>query len=275
MTGRGQSFGPSDGCENLCREGDRLGDLATGSTGCLDSAASVAWLLPLRSREGGCRRAAASACTAACTPSVTRISRWRGAVSLPFWLRDRLALSHYSAGWLLGLISTRPVPVHVTTPLPRRRRGAVRIHHSRTSSMRTAPWSRDSGHLCRSNRARSRRGVRFRSLRRVIRALGGAEGLRPRATSAPSSLAIAVTAVPAARAALAIYEPPGSPARNSSGIRWRWPSGWGCRSGHRTSTSLVTSSTSTGRIFALRSNSTSTRPTAPEPFEEDRRATRT
>jgi very-short-patch-repair endonuclease len=41
-------------------------------------------------------------------------------------------LSHYSAGWLLGLISTRPVPVHVTTPLPRKRRGAVRIHHSRT-----------------------------------------------------------------------------------------------------------------------------------------------
>ena len=41
-------------------------------------------------------------------------------------------LSHYSAGWLLGLISTRPVPVHVTTPLPRKRRGAIRIHHSRT-----------------------------------------------------------------------------------------------------------------------------------------------
>lgn len=39
-------------------------------------------------------------------------------------------LSHYSAGWLLGLISTRPV--HVTTPLPRRKRDRVRIHHSRT-----------------------------------------------------------------------------------------------------------------------------------------------
>lgn len=44
----------------------------------------------------------------------------------------RSLLSHYSAGWLLGLISTRPVPVHVTTPLPRKRREAVRIHHSRT-----------------------------------------------------------------------------------------------------------------------------------------------
>jgi very-short-patch-repair endonuclease len=41
-------------------------------------------------------------------------------------------LSHHSAGWLLGLISTRPIPVHVTTPVPRRRRDAVRIHHSRT-----------------------------------------------------------------------------------------------------------------------------------------------
>ena len=41
-------------------------------------------------------------------------------------------LSHYSAGWLLGLISTRPIPIHVTTPLPRKRRGSIRIHHSRT-----------------------------------------------------------------------------------------------------------------------------------------------
>ena len=41
-------------------------------------------------------------------------------------------LSHYSAGWLLGLVPTRPVPVHVTTPVPRKRRGSVRIHHSRT-----------------------------------------------------------------------------------------------------------------------------------------------
>lgn len=41
-------------------------------------------------------------------------------------------LSHYSAGWLLGLIATRPIPVHVTTPLPRKRRGDVRIHRSET-----------------------------------------------------------------------------------------------------------------------------------------------
>jgi len=44
----------------------------------------------------------------------------------------RSLLSHYSAGWVLGLISTRPIPVHVTTPLPRKRRDRVRIHHSRT-----------------------------------------------------------------------------------------------------------------------------------------------
>jgi very-short-patch-repair endonuclease len=44
----------------------------------------------------------------------------------------RALLSHYSAGWLLGLISTRPIPIHVTTPVPRKRRDAVRIHHSRT-----------------------------------------------------------------------------------------------------------------------------------------------
>ena len=41
-------------------------------------------------------------------------------------------LSHYSAGWLHGLIATRPVPVHVTAPVPRRRRDLIRMHHSRT-----------------------------------------------------------------------------------------------------------------------------------------------
>ncbi|MEX2449023.1 MAG: type IV toxin-antitoxin system AbiEi family antitoxin domain-containing protein [Solirubrobacterales bacterium] len=41
-------------------------------------------------------------------------------------------LSHYSAGWLLGLVSTRPIPIHVTAPVRRKPRGSVRIHHSRT-----------------------------------------------------------------------------------------------------------------------------------------------
>lgn len=79
-------------------------------------------------------------------------------------------LSHYSAGWLLGLVSTRPVPVHVTTPLPRRRRDAVRIHHSRTlidcdrgleRGIPVTSVARTSLDLAA--------GVRFRSLRRVIR----------------------------------------------------------------------------------------------------------
>jgi hypothetical protein len=41
-------------------------------------------------------------------------------------------LSHWSAAWLQGLLSTKPFPVHVTTPLPRKRRGSIEIHHSRT-----------------------------------------------------------------------------------------------------------------------------------------------
>lgn len=41
-------------------------------------------------------------------------------------------LSHYSAAWLLGLLPTQPIPVHVTTPIPRKRRGMIVIHHSRT-----------------------------------------------------------------------------------------------------------------------------------------------
>lgn len=79
-------------------------------------------------------------------------------------------LSHYSAGWLLGLISTRPVPIHVTTPLPRKRRGAVRIHHSRTlidddraleEGIPVTSVARTALDLAA--------GVRFRTLRRVVR----------------------------------------------------------------------------------------------------------
>jgi Transcriptional regulator, AbiEi antitoxin len=43
-------------------------------------------------------------------------------------------LSHYSAAWLLGLVSTQPIPVHVTTPLPRKRRSGLVIHRSETLS---------------------------------------------------------------------------------------------------------------------------------------------
>ena len=41
-------------------------------------------------------------------------------------------LSHWSAAWLWGLLRTRPVPVHVTTPIPRKLHVPVRRHHSRT-----------------------------------------------------------------------------------------------------------------------------------------------
>lgn len=40
-------------------------------------------------------------------------------------------LSHYSAAWLWGLVRTSPLPVHVTTPTPRKPRSPIRIHHSR------------------------------------------------------------------------------------------------------------------------------------------------
>ena len=41
-------------------------------------------------------------------------------------------LSHYSAAWLWGLLSTQPVPVHVTGPHPRKHRGEIVVHRSRT-----------------------------------------------------------------------------------------------------------------------------------------------
>jgi very-short-patch-repair endonuclease len=79
-------------------------------------------------------------------------------------------LSHYSAGWLLGLIATRPIPVHVTTPVPRRRRGPIRIHHSRT--LLDEDRSLEQG-IPTTSVARTALDLaavlRFRSLRRLIR----------------------------------------------------------------------------------------------------------
>lgn len=41
-------------------------------------------------------------------------------------------LSHYSSAWLWGLSPTNPIPIHVTTPVPRGRREGIRIHRSST-----------------------------------------------------------------------------------------------------------------------------------------------
>lgn len=82
----------------------------------------------------------------------------------------RALLSHYSAGWLHGLVSTRPVPVHVTTPTPRKRRGSVRVHRSRT--LTEADRSLEQG-IPVTSVARTALDlaavVRFGTLRRVIR----------------------------------------------------------------------------------------------------------
>lgn len=79
-------------------------------------------------------------------------------------------LSHYSAGWLLGLIPTRPVPLHVTTPIPRKRRGSIRIHHSRT--LTDADRALEEG-VPVTSVARTALDLaailRFRSLRRLVR----------------------------------------------------------------------------------------------------------
>jgi hypothetical protein len=79
-------------------------------------------------------------------------------------------LSHYSAGWLLGLVATRPIPVHVTTPVPRKRRGSIRIHHSRTliDADRTLEQGIPVTSVARTALDLAAV-VRFRSLRRLIR----------------------------------------------------------------------------------------------------------
>ena len=82
----------------------------------------------------------------------------------------RSLLSHYSAGWLLGLISTRPIPIHVTTPLPRKRRGSIRVHHSRTLIDADRSFEEGIPVTAVARTALDLAAVlRFRSLRRLIR----------------------------------------------------------------------------------------------------------
>jgi hypothetical protein len=79
-------------------------------------------------------------------------------------------LSHYSAGWLLGLTPTRPIPVHVTAPLPRKRRPGVRLHRSET--LIDADRMLEQGIPVTSVPRTAldlAAGVRFRSLRRIVR----------------------------------------------------------------------------------------------------------
>lgn len=79
-------------------------------------------------------------------------------------------LSHYSAGWLLGLVPTRPIPVHVTTPLPRKRRDAVRIHRSETLEDCDRTMKRGIPVTSVARTALDLAAImRFRNLRRFIR----------------------------------------------------------------------------------------------------------
>lgn len=82
----------------------------------------------------------------------------------------RALLSHYSAGWLLGLVATRPVPVHVTTPVPRKRRGSLRVHRSETLAGSDRSMAQGIPVTSVARTALDLAGaVRFRSLRRLIR----------------------------------------------------------------------------------------------------------
>lgn len=79
-------------------------------------------------------------------------------------------LSHYSAGWLLGLIPTQPIPVHVATPVRRKRRDAVRIHHSGTLIDTDRALERGIPVTSVARTALDLAAVlRFRNLRRLIR----------------------------------------------------------------------------------------------------------
>jgi very-short-patch-repair endonuclease len=82
----------------------------------------------------------------------------------------RALLSHYSAGWLLGLMPTRPVPVHVTTPIPRKRRDSIRVHHSRTLIDADRALAQEIPVTSVARTALDLAAVlRFRSLRRLVR----------------------------------------------------------------------------------------------------------
>jgi very-short-patch-repair endonuclease len=79
-------------------------------------------------------------------------------------------LSHYSAGWLQGVIATRPIPVHVTTPVPRKRRGLVRVHRSETLADADRTLEQGIPVTSVARTALDLAGVvRFRGLRRLVR----------------------------------------------------------------------------------------------------------
>lgn len=79
-------------------------------------------------------------------------------------------LSHYSAGWLLGLIPTQPIPAHVTTPVRRKRRDSVRIHHSGTLVDTDRALERGIPVTSVARTALDLAAiVRFRNLRRLLR----------------------------------------------------------------------------------------------------------
>jgi very-short-patch-repair endonuclease len=118
-------------------------------------------------------------------------------------------LSHYSAGWLLGIIATQPLPVHVTTPVPRNRRAAVRIHHSRT--LVDADRALEQG-IPVTSVARTAldlaAGVRFQTLRRVIRRSEELEAFDLEAFHSVLARNRGHRGATALRRALATYEPP-------------------------------------------------------------------
>lgn len=69
-----------------------------------------------------------------------------------------------------GLVPTRPIPVHVTTPIPRKRRDLVRIHHSRTLTGADRTLEQGIPVTAVARTALDLAAVvRFRSLRRLLR----------------------------------------------------------------------------------------------------------
>jgi hypothetical protein len=61
----------------------------------------------------------------------TNLSLQGQCLAAVFACGDGALLSHYSAAWLWGLVKGSPVPIEVTTPIPRKLHLPVRRHHSR------------------------------------------------------------------------------------------------------------------------------------------------
>ena len=206
-------------------------------------------------------------CTAASTPSGTGASRPRSLPGGGTRLRAPGAAEPSVGGMALGDLALRTGAPHGDRAAASQAAAAdpasslAHPHRGRSGARRE-----DSGHRPAAHAARLRRRIPLLSPAANARAQRGAEAVRPRADRGAARAQRAPRwPAPAAPTRSRSTNPSPSPAPGSSGSSSKRSWRPGCRGRRPTSSRRGSSSTSTGRSGASRSNSTPTRPMAPTP----------